>query len=404
MAHLLFTVFKRSGRRFFYVKFKNEAGEYLPAVSTKQTTEAAAIETAFKWFREGKPEAGSPVRLSIRQIIKGGLTVTDAGFICRELKRQGLLKTYVMTGSRQAVDFTLFLANFWDYENSPYVREKLRKNHGIHRNYTAGQKQAVEKYWGAFFKGRLLGEITRQDLEIFTDHLAGKEISAARKNIIIKAGTIALRWAYSKEMIDRDITAGIVFFSGKPSERQILTPETAAAVFRAEWQDERARLASLLSAVTGLRAGEIQGLRVQDIGRDCLHIRHSWNGRDKLKTTKNNEPRTIEVPFPDLIQDMVNLAAKNPSGAGMDSFIFWAERTPGKPMENRLYLNGLRDALQKSGMSKEAAKIYTFHGWRHFYTSYMRERVTEKLLQSQTGHKSIADFFLKCEFYDEKTS
>jgi integrase len=190
-------------------------------------------------------------------------------------------------------------------------------------------------------------------------------------------------------MIDRDITAGIVFFSGKPPERQILTPETAAAVFRAEWQDERARLASLLSAVTGLRAGEIQGLRVQDMGRDCLYIRHSWNGRDKLKTTKNNEPRTVEVPFPGLIQDMVNLAAKNPSGAGMDSFIFWAERTPEKPMENRLYLNGLRDALRKTGMSEEAAKVYTFHGWRHFYTSYMRERVTEKLLQSQTGHKSI---------------
>jgi hypothetical protein len=235
MARLPFTVFKRSGRRFFYVKFKNEVGEYLPAVSTKQTTEAAAIETAFKWFWEGKPEAGSPVPLSIRQIIKGGLTVTDAGFICRELKRQGFLKTYVMAGSRQVVDFASFLANFWDYENSPYVREKLRKNHGIHRDYTAGQKQAVEKYWGPFFNGRLLGEITRQDLEAFTDHLAGKEISTARKNIVIKAGTIALRWAYSKEIIDRDITSGIVFFSGKPPERQILTPETAAAVFRAEW-------------------------------------------------------------------------------------------------------------------------------------------------------------------------
>jgi integrase len=86
---------------------------------------------------------------------------------------------------------------------------------------------------------------------------------------------------------------------------------------------------------------------------------------------------------------MVNLAAKNSSGAGMDSFIFWAEKTPGKPMENRLYLNGLRDALQKTGMSRDVAKVYTFHGWRHFYTSYMRDRVTEKLLQSQTGHKSI---------------
>jgi integrase len=41
-------------------------------------------------------------------------------------------------------------------------------------------------------------------------------------------------------------------------------------------------------------------------------------------------------------------------------------------------------------MSRESAAAYTFHGWRHFFTSYMRERVTEKLLQSQTGHKTLA--------------
>jgi hypothetical protein len=46
-------------------------------------------------------------------------------------KATGFLKTYVMAGSRQTVDFALFLTNFWDYENSPYVREKLRKHHYI---------------------------------------------------------------------------------------------------------------------------------------------------------------------------------------------------------------------------------------------------------------------------------
>jgi hypothetical protein len=40
MAKLPFSIFKRAGRRFFYVSFKNaETGEYLPAISTKQETE-----------------------------------------------------------------------------------------------------------------------------------------------------------------------------------------------------------------------------------------------------------------------------------------------------------------------------------------------------------------------------
>jgi integrase len=74
----------------------------------------------------------------------------------------------------------------------------------------------------------------------------------------------------------------------------------------------------------------------------------------------------------------------------MDGYVFWGGRKDGKPMENSLFLEGLRGALQAAGMGREAAAGYTFHSWRHFFTTYMRERVNEKLLQSQTGHKTAA--------------
>jgi hypothetical protein len=60
MAHLPFSVSRRKGRRFFYVQFKGSNGEYLPAISTKQITEEAAIEVSFKWYREGKPAPEGP--------------------------------------------------------------------------------------------------------------------------------------------------------------------------------------------------------------------------------------------------------------------------------------------------------------------------------------------------------
>jgi integrase len=213
--------------------------------------------------------------------------------------------------------------------------------------------------------------------------------SAKRRNIIIQAGTIALSWAFNKEMIDKDVTQGITWFSGKAAERQILTPELAATIFKVQWKDERARLANMLAMVTGMRAEEIQGLRVQDLGKDCLYIRHSWNRWDGLKVPKTNESRTVEVPFPGLIQDLLALAANNPHGQSMDGFIFWTEKMSDKPMEASLFIDGLREALILSGMSEKSAKVYTFHGWRHYFTSYMRDRVTEKLLQQQTGHKTL---------------
>jgi integrase len=145
----------------------------------------------------------------------------------------------------------------------------------------------------------------------------------------------------------------------------------------------------MLAMVTGMRAGEIQGLRFQDLGEDCLYVRHSWNFQDGLKSTKNNESRTVEVPFPGLMQELFELAKSNPHEQSMDSYVFWAEKSPDKPMEQDIFLRDFKSSLIKSGLSKESTKRYTFHGWRHYFTSYMRERITEKLLQKQVGHKTL---------------
>jgi len=37
---------------------------------------------------------------------------------------------------------------------------------------------------------------------------------------------------------------------------------------------------------------------------------------DGLKKTKNNESRTVEVPFPVIVQELLDLAGRNPHGAG----------------------------------------------------------------------------------------
>jgi integrase len=389
MEHLPFCVFRRTGREFYYVKFKDKAGKYAPAVSTRQGTRAEAIATAYEWLKNGMPMAeGGNVAISIMEALRQVQTTAEADFVCRELKRRGLLKIFVITGSKPDVEFTAYLQNFWDYETSSYVKEKLRKNHGIHKNYTVGQRLIVEKYWLPFFKGRLLGSITREDVENFIDDISGRKLSAGRKNTILKAGTIPLRWAFSKEIVEKDLIVGITWFSGEAEERKILTPEIVTAVFKAEWKDNRAMLANMLAAVTGLRSGEIRGLRVQDLGEDCLYIRHSWNLRDKLKTTKNNKFRRVEVPFPLLLEELMKLAKLNPHGESKDSYVFWAKKSSSKPVESIRFLTGLRDALKKIGMSESTAEGYVFHGWRHYFTSYMKGKLDKKLLKSQTGHQT----------------
>jgi integrase len=392
---LPFSIFLRGSRPNYYVSFKNEeTGAYLPAISTKKPVKDEAIRQAWMWYREGIPRKGGTLDLktnSLRDAIRrSSLSRDDAEFIIRDLQHRGLVISCVFAGSPAAVRLTDFLIEFWDWDKSPYIQEKLRHDHSIHRRHVRVMRGAVVKYWSPFFPSQYIGELLPKDINRFVDHLSGLSISNGRKNMIIKAGTIALRWAARKEKISRDITQGLVLFSVKTPEPLILTPEQAASVFSVEWTDERSKIANMLAMITGLRCGEIQGLRVCDLGDDCLWVRHSWNPEDKLKTTKNNDERIVELPFPWVLQSLKYIASLNPHGVGPDSYVFWAVLSANKPIEQKRFIFDLRAALIKTGLKKEDADNFTFHGWRHFFTTYMRSKVDDKLLQSQTGHKTYS--------------
>jgi len=392
MKNLPFSVFKRADRPCYSVSFKNEAtGEYYPAISTRQKTEAEAVKTAFAWLRDGIPQKRIAVRvqvqdLSLKDTVRKIKTIAEAEILIEEMKRAGWVKSYVLAESPAAQDFIAFLSDFWDWEKSPYIKEKRRKNHGIHRKHCKQQGHSIILYWEPFFKGRFLGDIRATDIDAFINHIGEKNLSASRKNGIIKAGTKPLRWAFSKGKIETDPTRGHLLFSGDGKERLVLSPTAATAAFRVEWNDVRAKLANMLSAVTGMRQGEILALRLQDLGTDCLYVRGAWGSVDGLKLPKNNKPRTVELPFPDILQGLIDLANRNPWGASPDSFVFWTEYKAGVPMQGQQFVKGLRAALVKSGFSKSEAGEYVFHGWRHFYTTYLMGKLEKKLLKSQTGH------------------
>jgi integrase len=392
MKSLPFSVFKRANRPCYSVSFKNEAtGEYFPAISTRQRNETEAIKTAFTWLRDGIPQKRAVLKvqdMAHKEIARKIKTKAEAEILLKEMKRMGWIKSYVLSESPAAQDFTAFLSDFWDWDKSAYIAEKRRKNHGIHRRHCRIQSRAVTLHWEPFFKGRVLGDITAADVDAFISHMGGKPLSAGRKNNVILAGTKPLRWAYSKGKIETDPTRGHILFSGEEKERYILSPTAATAAFRVTWKDERAKLANMLAAVTGMRSGEILALRLQDLGPDCIYVRGSWNKADELKLPKNNKPRTVELPFPDLLRGLFDLGKKNPWGVSPDSFIFWTENKEGVPMQGRLFVLGLRAALIESGFSIDEAGKYLFHGWRHFYTSYLMGKLEKKLLKSQTGHKT----------------
>jgi hypothetical protein len=116
MRNLPFSVFKRANRPCYSVSFKNEAtGEYFPAISTRQKTEAEAIKTAFAWLRDGIPQKRASMKvqdLAHKDVARKIKTKAEAEILLKEMKRMGWIKSYVLSESPAAQDITLFLSDF----------------------------------------------------------------------------------------------------------------------------------------------------------------------------------------------------------------------------------------------------------------------------------------------------
>jgi len=153
---------------------------------------------------------------------------------------------------------------------------------------------------------------------------------------------------------------------------------------------------------TGLRAGEVLGLQIRDIGTDRLYVRHSWGNKDGLKSTKTGVERT--VPLLASVRDvLLKLARKSPHEIGPSSFIFWSVTRSDRPMDFHFLLDGLKDTLLRLSLSAEEmedrdkvfrAREYwrhravVFHSWRHYFATHLANRVEMRAVQLATGHRS----------------
>ena len=168
-----FSIFKRADRACYSVSFKDQNGKYLRPVSTGEKTEEEALQAAFLMLREGIPQKQTAITvqdLSLKDMVRKIKTGAEVEIILSELKRLGWVKTFVLNETPQAEGFISFLKKFWDWETSPYISEKRRKNHGIHKRHCRLQGQAIDLYWEPFFNGHVLGDITTAAIDAFIIH------------------------------------------------------------------------------------------------------------------------------------------------------------------------------------------------------------------------------------------
>ncbi|NLV83368.1 MAG: hypothetical protein GXY60_02265, partial [Spirochaetales bacterium] len=132
----------RHGNIWYARIIDQQTGRQLSALSTGQKDRDLAIMTVSKWFVEGLPKTKSKPKRHVSEAITINrlfdivetidITNQEAEHILNILKQRGLLAKMKQVEER---DFITYLLNFYDFDSSPYVREKRAHGQSIGRTH-----------------------------------------------------------------------------------------------------------------------------------------------------------------------------------------------------------------------------------------------------------------------------
>ncbi|MBT3181558.1 MAG: site-specific integrase [Deltaproteobacteria bacterium] len=147
-----------------------------------------------------------------------------------------------------------------------------------------------------------------------------------------------------------------------------------------------------LSMLTGMRQGEIIGLKRKYVSDCMIQVVLAWEAGKGLKdpkTAKSKRP----VLFPSSFSDELRAFMLDAPFQDDEDFVFYTH-IKGKPITNDKGINdSTYKALAKIGVSEEDRKDrhIVFHSLRHFFTTYLEKKgVPTRTIMDFLGHTNAA--------------
>ncbi|MCL2722795.1 MAG: site-specific integrase, partial [Treponema sp.] len=323
------------------------------------------------------------------------LNFTEARNYCHRLIKNGAL----IPNRIKTVTFSEFAKGFWELD-SDYIRDE-RSRKDFDDSYVIVSRQLsvcqIEPFFGKVSLDKITDEMVNKWLLGFKDR--GKkdpktgEITSYYKNSYANSAfrtlNVMLAEAVKRKLMPFNPCDNVERLKRNKKKIDILKLDEVHKLFpknyRSVWGDkEIAYAANLLASITGMRIGEIMGLRGEYVFDNYILICGQYGSYGYQDWTKTKENRSIPL-MPEMIAVLRKLMKDNGSG-----YVF--SFTKGAlPASSSYVAKEFKNALQKIGISKTEIKQrgLTFHSWRHFLnTELQRQGLTISQVQSVTGHKS----------------
>jgi integrase len=227
-----------------------------------------------------------------------------------------------------------------------------------------------------------LSGVSHADVAAWVTRLSASGLAGSTVRYIHRVLALILALAVKDGRLARNPAASVRLPKAARTEKRYLTHEQVAAL--AEAAGDR-RLVVLALAYTGLRWGELAGLRVKrvDLMRRRIEVVEAVTevrGHLSWGTPKNHQRRSVPIP-----RSLVDDLAVHMAGKGPDELVFTS--TKGHVLRN---LNFRRDVFDRAARSAGLDGL-TPHELRHTAASLaVSAGASVKSVQRMLGHASAA--------------
>jgi len=318
-----------------------------------------------------------------RQYSTGCVKKTEAKIYCQKLFLAGSLLV------KKDMKFSEYTESWFIYADCPYIKLKLMRGFTYSRSHADKKRAFLVNRIIPYFGKISLKKITAAHIEDWLLQIKKSGVSNVTANHYLATLRIILNEAYRKNDIPTNPVKAVQPLSIDSRKKDILTENEVTALFSEEnrkvvWVKNLHFLINKTASQTGLRLGEIQALKIENLYKDHILVKHSWDKQYGLKGTKTDKERMVPISK-DLFL-MISSFYRIEGHAG--PFIF-SESNGKQPIDHKAIYKWYYRALKAIGIDKEdrVKRNITFHSWRHFAnTQLILKGVPQNIIQAVIGH------------------
>ena len=327
--------------------------------------------------------------------------LTAARNYCNRLMKAGGL----IPNKTKPVTFGEFAQGFFD-RDSDYVKNQESRG-SITDTYLENCKMIARNHIMPFFGGSPVESITEDDIDkwllgfknrkrennrgrVMKDkngNLKGYKNSYA--NNAFSVANIMFMEAVKRKVITANPCANVRKLKNDSRTVEILTAEEVKKLFPENpltvWSGEVYYAANRLASLTGMRPGEIMGLKGEFVFDGFIKVCGQYGDYGYKNHTKTKENRNIPL-LPEMLAVLRGLMKKNGNG-----FLF-SENGGAAPVDPKLMRKEFHRALTRIGLTEGEIRRRGLspHSWRHFVNTEMQvQGLTLQQVQAVTGHSSV---------------